>query len=102
MVWQLHCHQHCVSLKRIKIAQGSRDKTPVQLPAWLRLCFVTVYTKGYCHPILAGCDDTILIAYHQGTSTLLKEDEAKGSAKQSQLAVAELCDSMSEDVLANP
>ena len=66
---------------------------PVQLPTWLGLGFVAVYTTGYHHPILVGHDDSsIVIECHQdqGASTLLKEDEAKGSAKQSQLAVAEL------------
>ncbi len=75
---------------------------PVQLPTWLGLGFVTAYTTGYRRPILAGHDDSsIVIACHQGASTLLKEDEAKGSAKQSTAAV-ELCDSTSEDVASNP
>ncbi len=75
---------------------------PVQLPTWLGLGFVTAYTTGYCRPILAGCDDSsIIIACHPGASTLLEEDEAKGSAEQSTDA-AELCDSTLEDVLSNP
>jgi hypothetical protein len=46
---------------------------------------------GVLPSILAGCDDSsIVIACHQGASTSLKEDEAKGSAKQSTAAV-ELC-----------
>ncbi len=76
---------------------------PVQLPTWLGLGFVTVYTMGYCRPILAGCDDSsIVIACHGGALTPLKEDEAKGSAKQSQLAAAELCDSTLEHVPSGP
>jgi hypothetical protein len=79
-----------------------RDEGSVQLPTWLGLGFVTAYTAGYRHPILAGCDDSsIVIACHQGASTSLKEYEAKGSAKQS-TAVAELCDSTLEDVPSNP
>ncbi len=75
---------------------------PVQLPTWLGMGFVTVYTTGYSRPILAGSDDSsIVIVCHRGASTSLKEDEAKGSAKQS-TAAAELCDSTSEDVLSNP
>ncbi len=75
---------------------------PVQLPTWLGLGFVTAYTMGYCLPILAGHDDSsIVILCHQGASTLLKEDEAKGSAKQS-TAAAELCDSTLEDVPSDP
>ncbi len=76
---------------------------PVQLPTWLGLVFVTVYhTTGYHCLILAGHDDSsILIACHQGASTSLKEDEAKGSAEQS-TAAAELCDSTSEDALSDP
>ncbi len=71
---------------------------PVQLPTWLGLGFVTAYTTGYCHPILAGRGDSfIVIACHQGASTSLEEDEAKGSAEQS-TAAAELCDITSEDV----
>ncbi len=63
---------------------------------------MTAYTTGYCRPILAGRDDSyIVIACHRGASTSLEEDEAKGSAKQS-TAVAELCDSTSEDVPSNP
>jgi hypothetical protein len=102
MVWQLHCHHHCISLRSIDIALGRKDKVPVQLPTWLGLGFVTAYTIGYCRPILAGCDDSsILIACHQGASTSLEEDEAKGSAEQS-TAAAELCDNTSEDVLSDP
>ncbi len=75
---------------------------PVQLPTWLGLGFVTAYTTGYHHPILAGHDDSsIIIACHQGASTSLEEDEAKGSAKQSS-AAAELCESTLEDVPSNP
>ena len=75
---------------------------PVQLPTWLGLGFVTAYTTGYHHPILAGHDDSsIVIACHHGASTLLEEDEAKRSAEQS-TAVAELCDSTSEDVPSDP
>ncbi len=75
---------------------------PVQLPTWVGLGFVTAYTTGYCHPILAGRDDSsIVIACHRGASTSLKEDEAKGSAEQS-TAVVELCDSTSEDVPSDP
>jgi hypothetical protein len=75
---------------------------PVQLPTWLGLGFVTAYTTGYHRRILAGRDDSsIVIRCHQGASTLLEEDEAKGSAKQS-TAVAELCDSTWEDVLSDP
>ena len=75
---------------------------PVQLPTWLGLGFVTAYTTGYRHLILAGSDDSsIIIACHQGALTLLKEDEAKGSAEQS-TAAAVLCDSTSEDVPSNP
>ncbi len=71
---------------------------PVQLPTWLGLGFLTEYTMGYHHPILAGHDDSsIVIACHQGAPTLFKEDEAKGSAEQS-TAAAELCDSTAEDV----
>ncbi len=78
MVWQLHCHHHCISLRSIDIALERRDKVPVQLPTWLGLGFVTAYTTGYCCPILAGRDDSsIVIAYHQGALTLLEEDEAK-------------------------
>jgi hypothetical protein len=75
---------------------------PVQLPTWLGLGFVTAYTTGYCRPILAGRDDSsIVIACHQGALVLLKEDEAKGSAKQSTVA-AEICDSTLEDVPSDP
>ncbi len=74
---------------------------PVQLPTWLGLGFVIAYTTGYCRPILAGYDSSIVIVCHQGASTLLEEDEAKGSAKQS-TAAAELCDSASEDVPSDP
>ncbi len=75
---------------------------PVQLPTWLGLGFVTAYTTGYCRPILAGHDDSsIIIVCHQGASTSLEEDEAKGSAKQS-TAVAEHFDSTSEDVPFDP
>ncbi len=75
---------------------------PVQLPTWLGLGFVNGYTTGYHRPILAGRDDSfIVIACHQGASTLLEEDEAKGSAEQS-TAAAELCDSTLEDVPSNP
>ncbi len=75
---------------------------PVQLPTWLGLGFVNAYTTGYCWPVLAGHDDSsIVIACHRGASTLLKEDEAKGSAEQSTAAV-ELCDSTSEDVPSDP
>jgi hypothetical protein len=63
---------------------------------------MTVYTMGCCRPILAGHDDSsIVIACHLGASTLLQEDEAKGSAEQSTAAV-ELCDSTLEDVSSNP
>ena len=63
---------------------------------------MTAYTTGYHCPILSGRDDSsIVIACHQGASTLLKEDEAKGSAKQSTAAV-ELCDSTLEDVPSDP
>ena len=79
-----------------------RDEGSVQLPTWLGLGFVTVYTRGYHRPILAGHDDSsIVIACHQGASTSLEEDEAKGSAEQS-TAAAELCDSTSEDVPSDP
>ncbi len=79
-----------------------RDEGSVQLPTWLELGFMTAYTMGYRCPILAGCDDSsIVIACHQGASTLLKEDEAEGSAKQS-TAVTELCDSTSEDLPSDP
>ncbi len=75
---------------------------PVQLPTWLGLGFVTAYTMGYCCPILAGRDDSsIIIACHRGASTSLKEDKAKGSAKQSSAAV-ELCDITLEDVPSDP
>ncbi len=75
---------------------------PVQLPTWLGLGFVTAYITGYCHSILADHDDSsIVITCHQGASTLLKEDEAKGSAEQS-TAAAVLCDSTSEDVPSDP
>ncbi len=75
---------------------------PVQLLTWLGQGFVTAYTTGYCRLILAGCyDSSIVIACHQGASTLLKEDEAKGSAKQL-TAAAELCDSTLEDVPSDP
>ncbi len=57
---------------------------PVQLPTWLGLGFVTAYTTGYCRPILAGRDNSsINIVCDQGASTLLEEDDAMGSAKQS-------------------
>ncbi len=79
-----------------------RDEGSVQLPTWLGLGFVTAYTTGYCRLILAGRDDSsIVIVHHQGASTLLKEDEAKGSAEQS-TAAAKLCDSTLEDVPSNP
>ncbi len=75
---------------------------PVQLPTWLGLGFVTAYTTGYHRLILAGHDDSsIIIACHQGASTSLEEDEAKGSAKQS-TAAAELCDSTAEDEPSDP
>ena len=75
---------------------------PVQLPTWLGLSFLTAYTTGYCHLILAGRDDnSIVIVCHQGASTLLEEDEAKGSAEQS-TAAAELCDITLEDVPSDP
>ncbi len=75
---------------------------PVQLPTWLGQGFMTACTMGYCHPIFADRDDSsIVIACHQRASTLLKEDEAKGSAEQS-TAAAELCDSTLEDVPSNP
>jgi hypothetical protein len=75
---------------------------PVQLPTWLGLGFVTAYTTGYHNLILAGRDDSsIVIACHQGASTSLEEDEAKGSAEQSTAAV-ELCDITSEDVPSDP
>ena len=75
---------------------------PVQLPTWLGLGFMTACTTEDCRLILDGCDDSsIFIACHRGASTLLKEDEAKGSAKQS-TAAAELCDSTLEDMLSNP
>ncbi len=75
---------------------------PVQLPTWLGLGFVTAYTTGYCHQILAGHDDSsIVIACHPGASTLFEEDEAEGSAEQS-TAETELCDSTLEDVPFNP
>ncbi len=74
---------------------------PVKVPTWLGLGFVTAYNMGYCRPIFAGHDDSsIVIACHQGLSTLLEEDEAKGSVEQSP-AAAELCDSTSEDVLSD-
>ncbi len=102
MVWQLHCHHHCILLRSIDIALGRRDEVPVQLPTWLGIGFVTAYTTGYFRPILAGHDDSsIVIICHQGASTLLEEDGAKGSAEQS-TAVAELCDSTSEDVPSDP
>ncbi len=102
MVWQLHCHHHCTSLRSIDIAIGRRDEVPVQLPTWLGPGFVSAYTPGYHRLILAGCDDSsIVIACHRGASTLLEEDEAKGSAEQS-TAAAKLCDSTSEDVPSNP
>ncbi len=102
MVWQLHRHHHCISLRSIDIALGRRDKVPVQPPTWLGLGFVTAYTIGYCRLILAGRDDSsIVIVCHQGASTLLKEDKAKGSAEQS-TAAAKLCDSTSENVPSNP
>ncbi len=63
---------------------------------------MTAYIIGYYHPILAGRDDSsIIIVWHEGTSTLLEEDETKGSAEQS-TAAAELCDSTLEDVPSNP
>ncbi len=63
---------------------------------------MTAYTTGYCCPILAGHDNySIVIASHLEASTLLEEDEAKGSAKQS-TAAAELCDSTLEDVPSDP
>ncbi len=75
----------------------------LQLPTWLGLGFLTAYTVGYLHLILAGRDDSsFLIACHQGSSPSLEEDEANGSAKQSQLAAAELCHSTSEDVQSDP
>jgi hypothetical protein len=68
---------------------------------WLGLGFVTACTMGYCHPILAGRDDSsIVIACHQGALTSLKEDQAKGSAKQS-TAATELCDSTLDNVPSN-
>jgi hypothetical protein len=102
MVWQLHCHHNCILLRNIDIDLGRRDKVPVQLPTWLGLGFVTVDTTGSCRPILAGRDDSsIIIACHRGASTLLEEDEAKGSAEQS-TAAAELYDSTAEDVPSDP
>ena len=81
MVWQFHCHHHCISLRNINIALGRINEVPFQLPTWLGMGFVTV---GYCHLFLAGCDDSsIVIGCHWGTWTLLKEDEAIGYVKKS-------------------
>ena len=86
-------HQHCFWKER-------QSASPATNLAWTGLH--DAYSTGYCRLILAGRDDSsIVIACHQGALTLLEEDEAKGSAKQS-AAAAELCDSTSEDVLSNP
>jgi hypothetical protein len=86
-------HRHCSWKER-------QSASPANNLAGTGLC--DAYTMGYCHPILAGRDDSsIVIACHQGASTLLKEDEAKGSAEQS-TAAAELCDGTLEDVPSNP
>jgi hypothetical protein len=82
MVWQLYCHiiAYCLGASTL----GRRDKVPIQLPTWLGLGFVTVYTTGYCRLIVAGRgDSSIVITRHWGASTLLEEDKAKRSAKQS-------------------
>ena len=103
MVSQLHCHHHCILLRSIAIALGRRDEVPVQLPTWLGLGFVTAYITEYCRSILVGLDDSsIVVVCPWGASTSLEEDEAKRPAEQSQLAVAEICDSTSEDVLSDP
>jgi hypothetical protein len=90
--------------RNVPPSHGRRDEVPsLQLPTWLGLGFLTAYTVGYLRLILAGRDDSsFLIACHQGSSPSLEEDEAKGSAKQSQLAAAELCHSTSEDVQSDP
>ena len=90
--------------RNVPPSHGRRDEVPsLQLPTWLGLGFLTAYTVGYLHLILAGRDDSsFLIACHQGSSPSLEEDEANGSAKQSQLAAAELCHSTSEDVQSDP
>jgi hypothetical protein len=70
------------------------------------------YQLGYdcalgCHvsrgPILAGCDDSsIVIACHSGALPSLEEERQRDLPSNLQLAVVELCDSMSEDVPSNP
>jgi hypothetical protein len=58
---------------------------------------------GYCHPILADCDNSsIIIACHQRASTLLEEERQRYLPINLQLAAAELCDRTLEDVLLDP
>jgi len=87
--------------KRIKngLFLVRRNEGSVQPPTWLGLGFRTACTTGYCRHILGSHDDSsIVTACCQGALTLLEEDEAKGSVKQSQLAAAKLCCSTSEHV----
>ncbi len=77
MVWQLHCHHHCISLRSINVAQESSEVS-VQLPTWLPLCFVRACTMEYCRLILAGCDDSfIVISCHQGALISPKEERQR-------------------------
>jgi hypothetical protein len=39
---------------------------------------MTACTTGYCHPILAGCDDSsVIIACHEGAWLLLEEERQR-------------------------